>query len=121
MFKDLLTYCPNIMALRLELVECGFVDDNGEPVFPLENKTPTQNRNKPVTASLVRCLSDSDVELLNSFESLEVLGTKEEVDADPEKTAKYESAYSREPVVYVDSETGERFTHTPPKWHGAFA
>ena len=121
MFNDLLTFCINIHDFRGELIDKGYTDESGEPVLPLLNRTPTQNRNSPRTTSYVRCRNDEEVALLYSFGTLEVLGTKEEVDADPEKTAKYESAYSREPYTVTDPETGEEITNTPPYWHGAFA
>ena len=118
---DLVTYCQDSEKLCAELSERGFVSEDGGVYFPLNNRTPTQNNNRPETVTLIRCTTNNEVELLKSFNSIEVLGTKEEVDADPEKTAKYESAYSREPYTVKDSETGEEYTVTPPKWHGDFA
>lgn len=121
MYKDLITFCENIDRLRTELIDKGYVSESGEPVFPIQNRTPTQNKNLPVTTSYVRCITDEDLELLSSFDAIEILGTKAEVDEDSGKTKKYESAYSRDPVVFIDSETGEEVTYTPPKWHGDFA
>lgn len=117
---DLISYCQDIEALRLELIERNYIDESGKPFFPLANKTPTENKNTPTTVTLIRCLSDADIELLESFTSLENLGTKDEVDEDTDKTSKYESAYSRDSYQITDSETGEVHTLTPPYWHGGF-
>ena len=122
MYQDLVSYCSDIEALRAELIAKGYVEeDTGEPSFPLINRTPTQKANQPQTVTLIRCVSELDIELLASFESIEILGTKEEVDADPDKTAKYELAYSRDSYTMTDPETGEVITKTPPYWHGTFA
>ncbi|MET4696939.1 hypothetical protein [Endozoicomonas lisbonensis] len=121
MYKELISFCPNIESLRTELTNRGFIDEDGEPLFPLTNRTPIQKKFYPKTTTSVLCLSGVDIELLTSFECIEVLGTKEEVDADPDKTAKYVSAYSRDSYTITDPETNEGITITPSYWHGGFA
>ncbi len=121
MFTDLISYCDNIETLRAELIDKDYIEEEtNKPILPLHNKTPIQNMNTPKTVTLIRCVSDEDIELLNTFDSLEVLGTKKQVDIDHDKTVKYESVYSRDPIISTNSETGEEFTYTPPKWHGDF-
>ncbi|WP_448215303.1 hypothetical protein [Endozoicomonas sp. 2B-B] len=119
-FMDLLTYTSNLPALRQELVEKGDVDESGNPFLNI-CMTPVQHNGEFHSVTLCRTSSDEEREKLNSYIHLEVLGTKEEVDADPEKTTKYEAAYSREPVTMTDPDTGEQITYTPPHWHGEFA
>ncbi len=119
--KDLISYCENIEDLRAELTDNDHTDEDGSPVFPLPNRTPTQKRNDPKTVTLVRCTSDDDEQVLHSFNSLEVLGTYEEVFADDEKYAKYSAAYPHDPYTVTDPETGEEITITPPKKFGVFA
>lgn len=119
-FMDLLTYTSNLPALKQELIEKGHTDEEGNPVLNV-CMTPVQHSGELHSVTLCRTTTDEEREILNSFTHLEVLGTKEEVDSDPEKTAKYEAAYSRGPVAMTDPETGEQTTYTPPHWHGEFA
>ena len=121
MINDLITFCEDIDELLAELVSKGYVNEAGEAVFPICDRTPTQKKDGKARSSLIRCVCDDNMALLESFGSLEILGTKAEVDADPVKTEKYLRTYSRDPVTYTDPETGEPLTYTPPKWHGAFA
>lgn len=119
--KDFISYCENIEALRTELINTGHIDEDGNPLFPLANSTPTQTHNHPETVTLIRCVTDYDEQVLRSFESVEVLGTYDEVFADDEKYAKYSSAYPHDPYTIKDPETGEEITITPPKKFGVFA
>ena len=121
MIKDLIAFCEDIDTLVAELVSKGYVDEDGEPVFPISDRTPAQKKDGKSRSILVHCVCNETMELLQSFDSIEVLGTKAEVDADPVKTEKYLRTYSRDPITYTDPETGETVTYTPPKWHGAFA
>ncbi len=123
MFTDLISYCDNIKTLQSELTKVKAVDEDNNPVFPLHDKTPVQNRNSPKTITLVR-VRNTDTEsmsLLKSFKAIEILGTYDEVFSDPEKYAKYSAAYPHEPYTIQDEETGEEITITPPKKFGVFA
>ncbi len=120
--NDLISYAPDIEALRTELTDRGYVDDKtGEPVFPLTSRTPNQQRMPPKSMTLVRCINDDDETLLRSFTSLEILGTYDDVFADPVKYLTYSSAYPHDPYTVTDSDTGEEITITPPKKFGVFA
>lgn len=44
-----------------------------------------------------------------------------EVFADPDKAAKYDSVYDRSPRSYLDEETGEEITVSPPERFGVLA
>ncbi len=118
--NDLISYCPDIEKLRKELKDKGYVDEDDNPVFPLMNHTPIQEANKPETITLIRCVNQADCDVLNSFTSLEVLGTYDEVFADPDKYAKYSSAYPHDETTETDPDTGETTTITPPKKFGVF-
>lgn len=123
MFTDLISYCDNIKTLQAELTTVKAVDEDNQPVFPLHDKTPIQNRNPPKTMTLVR-IRNADTEsmnLLKSFKAIEILGTYDEVFADPAKYARYSAAYPHEPYTVKDEETGETITITPPKKFGVFA
>ncbi len=120
--NDLISYCQDIEALRTELTDRGYVDDEtGEPVFPLPNRTPNQQRMPPKSITLLRCVTDDDETLLHSSTSLEILGTYDDVFADPVKYLTYSSAYPHDPYTIIDPETGEEITITPPKKFGVFA
>ncbi|MCW7555529.1 hypothetical protein NX722_23480 [Endozoicomonas gorgoniicola] len=119
-FTDLITYTANLPELKKELVKKGYKNEDGSPYLPV-CMTPVQHGDVLHSVTLCRICSEEERTLLNDLQYLEVLGTKEEVDADPAKTAKYKEGYSRDPVTYTDPETGETVTYTPPKWHGAFA
>ncbi|WP_448216295.1 hypothetical protein [Endozoicomonas sp. 2B-B] len=117
---DLLTYTSNLPALKQELIDKGHSDEDGNPVLNI-CMTLVQHGGELHSVTLCRTSTNEEREMLNSFTHLEVLGTKEEVDADPAKTAKYEKAYSRASVTMTDPDTQEQVTYTPPHWHGEFA
>ena len=122
MRKEILLFCENIDALRAELNKSNYVDEEtGKPVFPFANRTPVQKGNQPHTICNALIESDADIDWLESFDSVEILGTYEEVFADPDKYAKYKLAYPHDPVEVTDPETGEKTTYTPPKKFGVFA
>lgn len=106
---DVITHCQNTAELRDELTALGF------DTIPL-TKTPSQ-RNGQETLALCRVQSLDD---LAPFECLTVLGTYDEVFADPDKRAIYERIYPTDPVTYTD-EGGETHTYTPPEKFGVFA
>lgn len=118
---DLITYCLDPTELIIE-VSSKFperiTEENGYNVC----KTPVQYSVPPSTATLalVRCIAEQEEADLRSLVSLEVLGTYDEVFADPVKLAKYDSVYSREPYTYTD-ELGTEQTVTPPQYFGVFA
>lgn len=119
--RDLITYCPD-PALLIPEVAAKFperlTEENGYNVV----KTPVQYSAPPnkATLALVRCLSEQDEAELRSLVNLEVLGTYEEVFADPVKRAKYESVYSLAPVEVI-GEDGQTYTYIPPERFGEFA
>ena len=125
--RDVIVYCRDTAALvaelREQLPERLSEEDEGNPVFILD-KTPTV-RNGDETLSLVRCRDgdpgepDTEVQL-NSLESVTVLGTWEEVKADPTKKAIYDRVYPRTPIVWTDDDSVEHTT-IPPEEIGRFA
>lgn len=118
---DVIIYCPNITAFNQELIDGDFVDEQGNPVFAV-NRTPrTYSPDKSKWAALVRLDNQQDKNKAIHFQGLEVLGTKEQVEASPDLLAKYLACYSRDPYTITDPETGEVTTITPPLWHGEFA
>lgn len=106
---DLITYCADTTQLQSELESLGF------EALPLP-KTPSV-RNGSETLALVRV---NDLAELAPFTCLTVLGTYEEVFADPDKRAIYDRIYPRTPVVWTD-EAGQRQEYVPPEQFGVFA
>ncbi len=88
----------------------------------LVDKTPTK-RNGKNTLALVRC-RDGVEEMLRDLASktttIKVLGTWEQVQADPKAKALYDEVYPRTPVTWVD-EDGEEQESIPPEQIGVFA
>ena len=116
--KDLITYCPDLNALRKDLIDSAQVDEGGNPVLNVI-KTPVQySTDKMKSLSLVRCLTTEGEGALQ-FNHLEILGTYDEVFKDPEKMAKYESVYSTKPYE-VEDDQGNKQMITPPKKFGVF-
>ena len=88
------------------------------------DKTATV-RNGDETLALVRCRDGDKGEppteaMLDSLDSVQVLGTWEEVQADPKARAIYDRVYPRTPVKWTD-EGGVEHTSTPPAEIGRFA
>ena len=111
--KDLVTYCPDLNALRKDLIDSAQVDEEGNPVLNVI-KTPVQySKDGLKSLSLVRCLTTEGERDLQ-FNHLEILGTYDEVFKDLEKMAKYESVYSTKPYD-VEDDQGNTQTVTPPK------
>lgn len=69
--KDLITLA-NITGLRTELLANGSVDEDGNPYLQII-KTPTIHKDGK-TIALVRCLTIEDEDLINSLNSVTVLG-----------------------------------------------
>ena len=123
-FYDVITYCEDTEALVQEVMEKYpkkiFIDEKtGNVTFAID-KTPTvRNGNKTLT--LVRCPS-AIYDMLASLESIEILGTYEDVFADEEKHAKYKEVYPYDvPIKYTDPETGEEVEYYRPQKFGVFA
>ena len=106
---DLITYCSDTEQLMTEIQQAGFER------IPLV-KTPTQ-RNGNETLALVRVEDVADIE---KWSFLTILGTYEEVFADPELLTIYDRIYSRTPITVTDEE-GNEYTYTPPDKFGVFA
>ena len=118
--KDIVTYCPDLEALKTELVDLDSVDEEGNGNLPL-TRTPIQYAaNGSQSLALCRFMDDSKIVELAKLNNLEVLGTYEEIFSDSEKLAKYTNVYSIDPVTITD-ENGEEVVYQPPKKFGVFA
>jgi hypothetical protein len=88
-------------------------DDNNLTI----DKTPTK-RNGIKSLSLLRVVSQKDLDDLGTITAWEILGTYEEMFRDPIKEGKYDSVYDRTPrEVIID---GKPVTITPPDKIGEF-
>ena len=124
---DLLVYCSNTTTLVNKVRE-HFPDrlseeDPDNPEF-LVDKTPTK-RNGVKTLALVRCRPDGITEamlrdLASKTTTIKVLGTWEQVQADPKAKALYDEVYPRTPVTWVDDD-GKEQESIPPEQIGVFA
>jgi len=86
----------------------------------LISKTPTV---KNATGESMFLVLADDV-LIGKFETLQtlqMLGTYEDVFGTPEILAIYDSVYDRTPKTFTDPDTGEEITYTPPDKFGVFA
>ncbi len=120
---DYITYCTDSAALVVELAEKAphllhIDEETGEAQF-LVDKTPTV-RDGMNTLSLIRDLDGSLLETADRLDNLTVLGTYEEVFADPAKRAIYDSVYDQTPIPYTDEE-GVEHIYTPPEKFGVMA
>lgn len=113
---DVLTYCEDTEALIDEIWNV-FPERMSEDDNFLVDKIPTVRLGSN-TLSLIRCNS-GELEDLKSLVSLRVLGTYEEVFADPELKAIYDSVYIRE-YTYLD-EDGNTVEGLKPEKIGVFA
>ncbi len=126
---DVLVYCLDTEKLKKELRD-KHPEHFYEDELPVSNdqglargrfiieKTPTK-RNSEETLALVRCDSVT-LEMLEALDSVQVLGTYEEVLASKKLKAIHDKVYPRKPTKYKD-EDGKEHTHTPPERIGAFA
>ncbi len=119
---DLITFCSDTAALvaelQVKLPNRVSIDEQGNPIF-LIDKTPTV-RNGNETLALIR-LDQQELEelLLADLQNLTILGTYEQVFADPSKKSIYDRVYPRLPIT-VNTEDGEQ-TFVPPELFGVFA
>jgi len=116
---DIITYVPDSKALVLELQEKfpGLVSDEGK--F-LVDKTPTVRNAAGESLALIRG-DDTLLTVGEQLESLQMLGTYEDIFNTPELLAIYDSVYDRTPKTFTDPDTGEEITITPPEKFGVFA
>ncbi len=124
---DLLVYCSNteifVNKVREHYPDKLNEDIPDNPMF-LVDKTPIK-RNGKNTLSLVRCRPDGVTEamlrdLASKTTTIKMLGTWEEVQADPKAKALYDEVYPRTPVTWVDND-GEEHESIPPEQIGVFA
>lgn len=59
--------------------------------------------------------------VINDIYTLTILGTYDEIFADPEKLKIYDRIYDRSPQTWKDPETGEQITTTPPDHFAEFS
>ncbi|OOZ37444.1 hypothetical protein [Solemya velesiana gill symbiont] len=115
--SDYITYCADTQALITELQSKAPKlvhndEQTGEIAF-LMPKTPTL-RNGAETLALVRDIDGTLLQLAAQLDHLEVLGTYEEVFADPAKKKIYDRVYDQSPRT-VHGLKGETLTYTPPQ------
>ncbi|MDH5753543.1 MAG: hypothetical protein OEZ59_14125 [Deltaproteobacteria bacterium] len=127
MFNDIYIHCPDTAALVAALRDIWphrlDETDPDNPAFLLD-KSPTV-RAGAETLALVR-VRDDQPEVREGLESLEelgvitILGTWDDVQANPAKITIYDRVYPRLPVVWAD-EDGNEHEYTPPAEIGRFA
>ena len=116
---DIVTYVQDSKALIAELQE-KFPDLVSEEGEFLVDKTPTVRNAAGESLALVRG-DDALLAVGEQLESLQMLGTYEDIFNTPELLAIYDSVYDRTPKTFTDPETGEEITITPPEKFGVFA
>lgn len=119
---DIITHTTNTAALvselQTKLPAYITIDQAGNPIF-LVDKTITI-RNGTETLSLIRLTDEKYAELLAAeLTTLELLGTYDEVFADPAKKAIYDRVYPRT-FLATDPE-GNEITVTRPEKFCVFA
>jgi len=117
---DLVIYCPNTTAL-VAAVRAHWPErlDDADPDNPrfLLDKSPTV-RKGAATLALVRCRPDepqvrAGLEDLAAAGVISIVGTWEEIHADPAREALVEQVYDRTPCT-ITGESGDAQTITPP-------
>lgn len=108
---DVITYCADTSILAAELEAAGYDS------IPLD-KTPTVVNAAGESMALCR-VTEEQLEAMAGY-SIQVLGTYDEVFADPDLRAIYDRVYPRTPITWTD-EDGTEHTYTPPLMFGVFA
>jgi len=124
---DIITYVQDSKALIAELQE-KFPDLVSQPDPEtgegggkfLVDKTPTVRNAAGESLALIRG-DDTLLTVGEQLESLQMLGTYEDVFNTPELLAVYDSVYDRTPKTYTDPDNGQEATYTPPEKFGVFA
>lgn len=119
---DIITHTTDTAALVAELQEklpaYINIDADGNPIF-LVDKTPTV-RNGTETLSLLRLSDEKYSELLSAnLQNLTILGSFEEVFANPDLKEIYDRVYPR--TFETLNFEGNTITITKPERFGAFA
>jgi len=120
---DIITYCEDTQALIQELKEKYpnriYKDENSDDYTFIVNKTPTiRNGNK--TLSLLR-VTEEEYEMIQNLDSLEILGTYDEIFNNEEKLSKYKSVWDYETPIEYTEEDGTVRQYYRPKKFGVFA
>ena len=128
--QDVYVYCPDtaalVVAVRDHWPERLNEDDPENPVFALD-KTPTV-RVGLKTLALVRCRDGEPGEPdvlaglleLDALGVVRVLGSWDDIQADPARKAVFDLVWPRTPFTMTDDD-GAEVTITPPEQPGAFA
>ena len=120
-------HCTDTTKLPEQLTEAGHyhtnLDTDGNeiktPYLPVEAEGMTIEINGQ---SLICTLITTEQEPgITAITSLSILGTYDEIFADSEKLAIYDSIYDRSEQTITDPETGEEYTYQPPDHFAEFA
>ena len=113
-YTDVLIYCPDTPTLVAEVLE-KFptrmdMEDPENPKFLIDKSNMTI-RNGAESLTLGR-INPTDMTDLQTLDSIQVLGTYDQVFADPALRAIYDRVYDQTPVEMDDGEGGVS-TYTP--------
>lgn len=110
---DVITYCADTEALKQELKDKGLYDAETNTYDNKMINTPIK-KNGTKSLALVRGS-------IEEFDNIQVLGTYDDIFADPLLDAKYKSVYPYDvAIVYIDDE-GVKRSYMRPKKIGEFA
>lgn len=115
---DIITYVPDSTALVAELQE-KFPDLIFEDGKFLVTKTPTVRNAQGESLALIRD-DDALIEIGEQLDSLVMLGTYDDVFADPALREIYDRVYDQTPITWTD-ENGVEHSQPKPEKFGVFA
>lgn len=115
---DVLCYIPNSAGLMPELQEKApeLISESGG--FSV-TKTPVITNPGGESLILIRC-DDALVTVFEELNALIMLGTYDDVFADPDLREIYDRVYDQAPTIYID-ENGLEHTVNKPEKFGVFA
>jgi len=95
-------------------------EETGDTSLTFKAQTPTVTNKNGEGMFLARDAEETFIEMNAKLFQSSILGTYDEVFADPAKKITYDRIYDQTPITYTDPETGEEFTYTPPEKFGVF-
>lgn len=114
--KDELIYCSDLTALKIQLKDDGFYDEESGSYTVNHTLVPLKYNGNKSLSYVRNCVLD-----LNEYIMLESLGSYDECFGNIEKDNKYKSVYPYDvPIKYADKDGVEQ-EYMRPKKIGVFA
>ena len=98
----------------------SYMEETDEIFYNFKGMTPEVINKDGEGMFLARDTEETFNQISSKISSGTILGSYDEVFTDTAKKITYDRIYPRDPIEFIDPETGETITYTPPEKFGVF-